>query len=240
MKGFFSGLRAPWRGLRQIWQPGLRHYVLVPLAINAALFIAAMAWLMETLDSTLRGWLPEWLAGLLYPVFAFALGLLTLLLTTQLANLLAAPFNNRLALRVETLLGDPPATIPERPLWAEVRFTLRSEGRRFLHFLGWALALLVLGFVPVLGLLAPFGWLLLGAWLMTLQYLDYPLGLRGHDFPAQRRLLRRHLGFSIGFGFAAQLLHLLPGPNLLAMPACVTAACVAWRHQEEMTKGERP
>lgn len=37
-----------------------------------------MAWQMETQDSTLRGRLPEWLAVLLYPVFAFALGLPTL------------------------------------------------------------------------------------------------------------------------------------------------------------------
>ncbi|MEW6125323.1 MAG: sulfate transporter CysZ, partial [Pseudomonadota bacterium] len=232
MKGFLTGLRAPWRGLRQIWQPGLRRYVAVPLAINAALFIAAMAWLLGTLDAGLREWLPDWLAGLLYPVFAFALGLLTLLLTTQAANLLAAPFNARLAQRVEEQLGQPPITALERTLWAEAWFTLRGEARRLLYFLGWALALLVLGFVPVLGLLAPLGWLLLGAWLMALQYLDYPLGLRGHDFLAQRRLLRRHLGFSLGFGFGAQLLHLLPGPNLLAIPACVTAACTAWRGRE--------
>lgn len=238
MKDFFHGLRAPWRGLRQMWQPGLRRYVLVPLVVNAALFIAAMAWLLTALDSTLREWLPDWLAGLLYPVFAFALGLLTLLLSTQFANLLAAPFNSRLAQRVEALLGHAP-DIPARPLWAEALFTLGGEMRRLIHFLGWALALLAMGFVPILGLLAPFGWLLLGAWLMALQYLDYPLGLRGLDFPAQRRMLRRHLGFSLGFGLSAQLLHLLPGPNLLAMPACVTAACTAWRGQE-VTNGERP
>lgn len=238
MKDFFHGLRAPWRGLRQVWQPGLRRYALVPLVINAALFIAAMTWLVTTLDSTLREWLPDWLAGLLYPVLAFALGLLTLLLSTQLANLLAAPFNNRLAQRVEALLGHPPDT-PARPLWAEALFTFGGETRRLIHFLGWALVLLVLGFVPILGLLAPFGWLLLGAWLMALQYLDYPLGLRGLDFAAQRRMLRRHLGFSLGFGLGAQLLHLLPGPNLLAMPACVTAACTAWRGQE-VTNGGRP
>ncbi|MGK0674638.1 MAG: sulfate transporter CysZ [Halothiobacillaceae bacterium] len=238
MKDFFHGLRAPWRGLRQMWQPGLRRYVLIPLVINAILFIAAMVWLLSVLDSTLREWLPDWLAGLLYPVFALALGLLTLLLSTQLANLLATPFNNLLAQRVETLLGHAP-DIPARPLWVEVWRTLGGEMCRLVYFLGWALALLVLGFVPILGLLAPFGWLLLGAWLMALQYLDYPLSLRGLDFPAQRRMVRRHLGFSLGFGFGAQLLHLLPGLNLLAMPACVTAACISWRGQE-VTNSERP
>lgn len=231
MTGFLTGLRAPWQGMRRIGQAGLRRYALVPFAINITLFIAAMAWMLGTLDATLREWLPEWAAGLVYPVLAFALGLLTLLLTTQVANLLAAPFNQRLAMRVEAMLGND-LTVVERPLWQEAMLTLRGEWRRFRHFLFWALALLVLSFVPLLNLLAPIGWLLLGAWLMALQYLDYPLGLRGHDFPAQRSLLGRQLGFSLGFGFSAQLMHLLPGPNLMAMPSCVAGACLAWARRE--------
>lgn len=229
MSGFLIGLRAPWHGLRQIWQSGLRRYVLVPLAINIILFALAMLWMLGALDATLRGWLPDWAAGVLYPVLAFALGVLTLLVTTMLANLLASPFNNRLAMRVESLLGHPPADI-QQPLWKETLLTLRSEARRFLHFLFWVVVLLVLGFVPLFNLLTPLGWLLLGGWLMALQYMDYPLGLRGHGFAAQRGLLGGgRLAFSMGFGLSAQLMHLLPGPNLIAMPACVVAACTSWR-----------
>ncbi len=238
MSGFLLGLKAPWRGMRLVWQPGLRRYVLIPLTINALLFAAAMLWLTDLLGSSLRDWLPEWLAGVIYPVLALALGILTLLLTSLIANLLASPFNVRLAQRMETLLGQPPSTL-ERPLWQDTLLTVRSEARRFLHFLFWVVVLLILGFIPLLNLLTPFAWLALGAWLMTLQYLDYPLGLRGHDFSAQRRLLARHPGFSLGFGLSAQLMHLLPGPNLFAMPASVVAACAAWRKQEGMYKRQK-
>jgi len=239
MTGFLIGLRAPWTGLRQIGQPGLRRYLLAPLAINITLFIAAMAWMLDTLDATLRDGLPAWAAGIVYLALAFALGLLTLWVTTMLANLLASPFNYRLAMRMEALLGNPPPDI-QSPLWKEALLTLRGEGRRLLHLLFWVILLLVLGFVPLLNLLAPIGWLMLGAWLMALQYMDYPLGLRGHGFAAQRALLGGgRLGFSMGFGLSAQLMHLLPGINLLAMPASVAGACLGWNRLGRSRPGGR-
>jgi CysZ protein len=66
---------------------------------------------------------------------------------------------------------------------------------KLLYFIGWAIPLLALSFVPVINVAAPVLWALFQrSWMLALEYADYPLGQRGLTFREQRRLLRRNSG----------------------------------------------
>ena len=43
------------------------------------------------------------------------------------------------------------------------------------------MAMLILTIIPVFNAFAPLGWFLLGAWMMSLQFVDYPMG--NHRLP---------------------------------------------------------
>ena len=69
-----------------------------------------------------------------------------------------------------------------------------------------------------------FLWVLLGAWMMALEYLEYPLNNHGRLFPEVRALLRQRRGLALGFGGAVLLLTLIPVLNFVAMPVAVAGA----------------
>jgi len=227
---FVWGARCFMRGYGLIWQRGLRPFVLVPLAVNTILFTGLILWLgrffERTMDRLLPSWL-SWLEFLLWPVFALTVLLVGFYAFTMVANLLAAPFNGLLAERVEQRLTG--RTPPEGQggiagALAELPATVGDELRKMAYFLGWALALVICFFIPGLNLVLPGLWFVFGAWTLALEFMDFPLGNRGLDFPTQRAWLRQRRGPALGFGAAAMLASLVPFLNFAVMPAAVAGA----------------
>ena len=93
-------------------------------------------------------------------------------------------------------------------------------------------AVFLLGLVPVVGIIAiPLG-IVLGAWLLALEFSDNPFGNWGWDLQRQRQMLRSHRAGFIGFGLAVLGLSLVPIVNLALIPAAVagmTAYCIRLR-----------
>lgn len=229
-----SGGSSLIRGFALITRPGIRPYVIIPLLINMLLFAAVITlgahWLGDLIDSFLPSWL-SWLSWLLWPLFAIiALGLVFFSFSI-VANLIGAPFNGMLAAAVEKhLTGHPPTNPPGRFL-DELRSALMSELRKLLYFLKWALPILLLFLIPGLQMVAPLLWFLFGAWMLAIEYADYPMGNQGLDFPAQRRILASQRPASFGFGASAMLLTLIPVLNFIAMPVAVAGATAWWVEQ---------
>ncbi|HXH04762.1 MAG TPA: sulfate transporter CysZ [Candidatus Competibacteraceae bacterium] len=237
LDALLQGARYPLRGLGWLTRPGLRRYVLVPLAVNALLFGGATWWgagqlqgLIQWLDARLPDWL-AWLSWLLWPLFLVAVLLVGFYTFTLVANLLAAPFNGLLAEKVEDMLTPDHGRPDSRPLWQEIVIAPAAELRKLGYFLARALPLLLLFLIPGVNAAAPFVWLAFSAWLLALQYLDYPLGNHHIAFPEQRRLLRQRRLLAVGFGAGCLLLTLVPVLNFLAMPASVIGATLLWREQ---------
>ena len=67
-------------------------------------------------------------------------------------------------------------------------------------------------------------WLLFSAWMLALEYLDYPLSNHGRLFPHYRGALRQRRWLALGFGGAVLLLTLVPLLNFIVMPAAVAGA----------------
>lgn len=242
---FIKGASYPLTGITWLTRPRLRRYVIVPLLVNTVLFAGAVWWsftefgeLMDRLLDRLVGWFPDWLdwlatvlVWLSWPLFAVAILLVVFYTFTLLANLLASPFNGLLSERVEDL-ADPDRTRPQgRPLWQEVAIAPASEIRKLVYFLVRAVPLLLLFLIPVVNVAAPVIWVVFGAWMLALQYADYPLGNHGIPFRQQRRILAERRMLALGFGAAVLVITLIPVLNFVAMPASVIGATLMWVEQ---------
>jgi len=230
-----SGMHYVFEGLRLIRQPGLRRYVAVPLLVSVVLFSAAILGLthwLEALIDMLLGYLPDWLDWLqfvLWPVFVL-LGVLIIFYSFSIiTNLIAAPFNGMLAEAVEKhLTGQPIETGGWKALVTDIVPSIVSELRKLLYFVLRALPLGLLFLIPGVNLAAPFLWVLFSAWMLVIEYIDYPMANHLLHFTEQRKLLRSRRFLAYGFGGGSLLLTMIPLLNFLAMPVSVAGATAMW------------
>ena len=226
-------------GLRWLPRAGLRGFVAIPLLINTLLFGGGI-WLgasqLERLDRAVQDWLPDWLAWLhwlLWLLFALTALVVIFYAFSLVANAIAAPFNGLLAERVERMVhpdgGIQP--LPAESSWRDLLFSPLAELRKLLYFIGWAIPVVVVSFVPAVNVAAPVLWVVSTSWMLALEYADYPLGNRGLNLQAQRGLLRQHWLLALGFGGMTLLLTLIPVLNFLAMPAAVVGATLMWNQE---------
>lgn len=235
----FEGI-ARLRAQRSLWLlalvPVLFSLVFVSLAI--AFFVMHLG----TIHAGLVAWLPVleagawwswlwvgpgqallWLLGWLGVLAAFAVSLVAALL---LANLASAPFLDRLSEHVETLeTGRPIEPVGGlRGLLASSVASFAAELRRVVFLAGvWLL-------LSGIGLLVPGGQLLTGPLLVAvtmlflpLDYAGFALDRRGVSFRDRRLWLWANWPLLGAFGAVGFLACLVPGLNLLLMPAQVTA-----------------
>ncbi|MCP5198393.1 MAG: sulfate transporter CysZ [Gammaproteobacteria bacterium] len=227
--GFLGGLAHIWRGFGLLRAPGVRVYVVVPLLINVALFVVALGSLGEAVDYTIArylGNLPEFVQWLAWLLFATLAAVIVFFSFSVVANLVASPFNGLLAEAVERHLRGDQTAVPFSlgALLGEVARTVLAELRKLLYMVLWALPLLVLSVIPGLNAIAPALWLLFGAWMLSMEYLDCPLGNHGEVFPRVLQAMRARRRLTLGFGFGMTAVTLVPVLNFIAVPLGVAAA----------------
>jgi len=233
------GFRYLLDGLTMLKNPGLKRYVMMPLMINIIVFIL-VAWIGYTQFEALLNWmLPAdgWLSFLryiLWPLFALATLLITFYTFTIIANIIAAPFNGVLAAKVEyELTGNHPPQSEEK--WTQ---SVSSELQKLSYFLLRAIPLLILFVIPGINLIAPFLWILFGAWFLTLEYADYPMSNHSHPFDWQLQRMKRRKMTAFGFGGGLTLMMMVPVLNFVAMPAAVVGATRLWCEQKAALEAE--
>jgi CysZ protein len=178
-----------------------------------------------------------WIAGGLAVVVAFGVAIVAAQLA---ANLVAAPFLERLSLRVEALAsgGELDLSLAEVGV---VRAAIRSifaEARRVgLLALAWA-GLARIGFAvpdarpwvaPVL--------VLVTVLFLPLEYAGHAFDRRGASLGARLRFVRSNAATMAGFGSVAFVACFLPGLNLLVMPALVTAGTLLVVRRDPRVEG---
>jgi len=230
-----TGMHYLLEGLRLIRQPGLRRYVAMPLLISTIVFSGAILGLshwLEILINMLLGYLPswlDWLRYLLWPLFAIAGVLIIFYTFSVITNMIAAPFNGILAEAVEKhLTGQPVETGGWQALVKDIIPSIFSELRKLLYFILRAIPLGILFLIPGINLAAPFLWALFSAWMLVIEYVDYPMANHLLHFSQQRKLLRRRRVLAYGFGGSSLLMTMIPFVNFLAMPVSVAGATAMW------------
>ncbi len=234
-----TGAAGLLRGAKLIATPGLRRFVIIPVSINILVFALSIWVLVQQFTPIVEKWityLPGWLAWLewlFWLIFALAAILVVFYTFALLANLLASPFNGLLAEAVEKHLTGQPLPPGGSILSAlkETPSALIDEVRKLGYFLLRAIPLLILFWIPLLNLAAPVLWVLFSAWMMAVEYCDYPMGNHGLRFGEQRQRLGQRRMLSFGFGGATLLATMIPLVNFLVMPAAVAGATALWVEQ---------
>lgn len=242
MKGNpFTGCGHFIRGFQIIWQPGLRWFLLVPLCLNVLLFGFLIVWAKSMFSgwmAVMMAWLPEWLAFLewfFWLVYAVIIILMIFYGFVAAANFLGAPFYGYLAEKTEQRLTG--TQLEEGFSWAAllalIPRTLKRECQKLLYYLPRILLLFILGMVPGLNALVAVFWIIFSAWMMAIQYLDYPADNHQLGFRDMLTYLRAHRLSALGFGMMVFAATLLPLINLLALPAAVCGATSFWVNERQ-------
>ncbi len=225
-----------WRGAGLLRHPSLRLFVVIPLAVNILIFGSLLALTFTWLDRSVTGAmdaLPAWLGfveWLIWPLLILVFGLLAGYSFTAVALLIASPFNALLAEKAEELITGRPVAGLEglgAALLSVPRGILR-ELYKLLYYLPMALLVLVLTLIPGPNAFAPLLWLLLGAWMMSLQFVDYPMDNHQLGFAEVKRAVRKRRLSSLGFGGLVALCAGVPVVNFFVVPAAVVGATLLW------------
>lgn len=240
----FKGFGYIFTGLGIIKKPGIRRFVILPLSINIILFSAAiyllLGWFgdwMNTLLNSFPDWL-DWLSWLLWPLFAFLIFFTVFYTFTFIANIIASPFNSILAEKTEAMIkGQSLSDTPSFPVWHTVKKSLSSELSKIFYILKWSVIILIISFIPVINLFAPLLWLIFGAWMLAMEYMDYPMSNHGHYFKEINKQVTTDKFLSLGFGLGVFMFTSIPLLNFLAMPAAVTGATALWVRRESQLHG---
>ncbi|MEC4677475.1 MAG: sulfate transporter CysZ [Nitrospirota bacterium] len=237
MKGNpFLGAGYLLRGFSLIFKPELRSYVVVPLLINIVLFSILIVVGAQQFNRLVLWLLPEWLVwlkGLLWPLFALTISGIAFFTFLSVCNLIGAPFNGLLAERVENRLRGCVQKSPFQLTQVLRTFipALISEVNKILYFALRALPLLALFLIPGVNIIAPVLWMIFSAWILALEYADFPMANHDIRFTEQRILLQKKRLMVWGFGAAVLLLIMIPVVNFIAMPTAVAGATAMWLEQ---------
>ncbi|MBT6274506.1 MAG: sulfate transporter CysZ [Chromatiales bacterium] len=235
------------KGLRLVFRPRLRRFVLMPLLINIVLFAVLIGFGASRFDGWVTELMPEGLVlfgweiisaavftVLMWPIYAIVVAVAGFYTFAIVANLIASPFNGMLAQAVEEILtgvGGPDGPIGLGAIAKDAGIAIASEVRKMAYVVPRLLLLGLLFLVPVVQLAAPFIWFAFAAWLTAISYADFPMGNHAMGFVDQRKRVATRRFAALGFGGVVTLAIAIPVVNLIAIPAAVAGATVFWVDQ---------
>ena len=212
------GSHALAQGFRLLGKPEIRIYAVIPLLINLILF-GALVWYGISSFNSLVEWMMSFVPGFLdflewfIWLFFGALAALTVFFTfTPVANIVAAPFNALMSEKIEELLTGE--SIAGNSSFSQMAVaSISSQFLKLVYIVLWALGLFLFSLIPVINLAAPILWVVFGSWLLSLEYLDYPMGNSDIAFSEQKSRLQQRRGLALGFGGAVMIMTSIPVVN---------------------------
>jgi len=234
------GIHYLLRAFSLITTPGLRLFVAIPLLINTVIFVLLISLSLSQFGAwidQLMGWLPDWewldfLRWILWPLVVSLLLVVVMYSFSIVANIVASPFNGLLAEKVEELLLGREVLARESIAQAfkDAPRSIAKEFQKLYYYLPRALLValvsVVLSFIfpPAASAL----WFLFGAWMMALQYCDYPMDNHKHSLTEVKQRIGEHRMTSLGLGAGVMLGTMIPIVNFVIMPVAVCAATIYW------------
>ncbi len=224
-------------GFRLIRTKGLKRFVFVPLAVNLILFSVALYFLVGEIDESIKyiidlvpewlGWIKDGLTYVLWPLALISILLVFALVFGTLANWIAAPFNGLLAEKAERYLtGQDLGDSGLLDAFKDIPRTLGRELSKLIYYIPRAIGFLLLFFLlPIIGQVL---WFLFSAWMMAVQYCDYPFDNHKIPFKTMRSVLNSSRSNSFSFGIMVSVFSMIPIVNFLVMPVAICGATKMW------------
>ena len=217
-------------------QPGVRIYAVMPLLINTVLF-ASLIWFgyerFSPLVDYMMSGIPaifNFLRWIIWIIISTFTAIFIFFTFTPIANIVAAPFNALLSEKIEIRLTGKTIGV-NSSFMKMARDSFLSQIRKLVYIIFWSAVLLLISLIPLVNFAAPFLWVIFGSWLLSLEYLDYPMGNHELKFTRQRQILAARKGLSLGFGSSVMVLTSIPLLNFIVMPVAVAGATVLWIEQ---------
>ena len=226
-------------GWHLMTQKGLRRFAIMPIVLNT-LLLGGLGWLfiqqMSALIANFMDYVPDWLAWLssiLLVLSILSLLVLFYFIFTTVSGFIAAPFNGLLAEKVEQRLsGEVPTEMSWGELLLDVPRMLKREWQKLMYSLPQLIALFLLSFVPFFGqTFVPIIAFLFSAWMMAIQYCDYPFDNHKVPFFIMKNELAMKRQLNLTFGSLISLCTMVPIINLVIMPVAVCGATAMWVEQ---------
>lgn len=220
-------------GFKLIGTPGIRRFVFIPLAVNLILFGYAFYYMFRQLESymmTFENWLGEsfaWISSFIWPLAILFVLVIFSFIFSSVANWIAAPFNGLLSEKVEALLTNKALNDGAMlDVVKDIPRTLSREVSKFSYYLPRALGFFIIYWLlPVVGQVL---WFLFLAWMMAIQYKDYPFDNHKISFAEMKNALKQRQGLSYSFGITTALFSMIPFVNLVVMPVAICGATAIW------------
>ncbi|WP_452599091.1 EI24 domain-containing protein [Pontimicrobium sp. MEBiC01747] len=233
IKNIFSGIKAYSGTFALISKLKLWKYFLVPVIISIITFsivaitayglsdniggFIAKIWPWETGKETFTS-ISSFLGGLTIVVIGF-------ILYKHIVMALSAPFMSPVSEKIETHLTgvqkhEHRITSFKEQLWRGIRINVRNLSKELLL----TIPILILSFIPVIGIFATILLFLMQAYYAGFGNLDYTLE-RHFKYNESVKFVRRHRGVAIGNGIIFMLFLLIPLIGIIiVLPLSVTAA----------------
>lgn len=220
-------------GGQLLLQRSLMPFVMLPVIINTLVMIGLIWLFFSNIGSWFEVILPtwlEWLRFILIPLIFLMMLVIFYFAFTTLANFIAAPFNALLAEKVEQqLTGENLTEMTMAEMMKDVPRMFKREWKKMWYSIPRLIALFLLSFIPVLGQsVVPVLTFMFGAWLLAIQYCDYPFDNHKISFMQMRNALIQHRTMNFTFGALVSLFTMVPFLNLVAMPVAVCGASAMW------------
>lgn len=246
--GIRLGFSSLWFGFRfLLTSPRSLPYAVVPALVLSVLVTISVAvsvslirpWAESWIGTDAQSTLAQWAGAALGWIVAILAGLLGLLVSLALASPLSAPALEKLVLHAEERLQAP--SRPESGFFKEMWFGLKAQAFAILFavpilLLLWIVDLL---FPPAIVVTLPLK-LLVAAFSLSWNLLDYPLTLRGVRMRDRLRLFRAHKLTTLSFGVGFAFLFWLPCFQIVMLPVGVVAATrLVWQlleHSPELAQ----
>ena len=235
-----QGIQYLIRGIQLMRVPKLMVFILIPLAINMVVFGSLIGWAISYLNALVPEWiqsLPAWMSfieWIIWPLLVLLFGLLSGYLFTTVTLMIASPFNSLLAEKVEEHYTGQEVEGFENVGAAlmAVPMSIMRELRKLAYYLPMAMLVFICTWIPLVNFAVPFLWFLLGAWMMSLQFLDYPLDNHRQSFKAVVEFAGQERLTTMGFGGSVALCVSIPILNLIIVPAAVAGATLLYCDQQ--------
>ncbi len=224
------------KGLQLVKAPEIRSYVLIPLFINISLF-AGLLWFgfsqFSPLVDEIMNYVPDFLSAIRWIFWIFislTSAIVVFFVFTPIANIIAAPFNALMSEKIEAKLTGKDCHSDTKISELMIN-AVKSQLGKLVYIALWSLGLLMFSLIPLVNFIAPVLWVVFGSWLLSLEYMDYPMGNHDITFKEQKQILKSRRGISLGFGLGTLVITSIPLVNFFAIPIAVAGATALWVEQ---------
>lgn len=230
VRGFGIVFRTPRLLLIGALPAILTTILLLTGLVALAVFVDDLVgWATPFADSWSEGWRSFLRIVLALAVFGGAV-LVSVLFFAASTLLIGGPFYEKIAEHVDTMLDQAEGSVTgeaaEPPWWHEAGDSVRVLVRSLLY----ALCLLVLGVIPLVGqFAAPVLAACMAGWLLTVELIGVAFSRRGLRLDDRRYALRKRRLLTLSFGVPAYLLCLVPLLAIIVMPAAVAGGTLLAR-----------